>query len=130
MVLVGWSAGRLSAASLVGAILTPAFGQNVLCAGPHDIRLRDLYRQFSAGDFDAMKRGFDPGIMLTVPFDGFPFPGTYVGADAALSYFQRVAAKQGPDAVIPKPMKIGASTPYDFRGSNLTAYGGLCAARS
>jgi hypothetical protein len=34
-------------------------------------------------------------------------------------------AKQGPDAVIPKPMKIGASTPYDFQGSNLTAYGGL-----
>jgi hypothetical protein len=33
--------------------------------------------------------------------------------------------KQGPDAVIPKPMKIGASTPYDFQGSNLTAYGGL-----
>jgi Transposase DDE domain group 1 len=34
-------------------------------------------------------------------------------------------AKQGPDTVIPKPMKIGASTPYDFQGSNLTAYGGL-----
>ena len=34
-------------------------------------------------------------------------------------------ANQGPDAVIPKPMKIGAGTPYDFQGSNLTAYGGL-----
>ena len=34
-------------------------------------------------------------------------------------------AEQGAGAVIPKPMKIGASTPYDFQGSNLTAYGGL-----
>jgi hypothetical protein len=33
--------------------------------------------------------------------------------------------KQASDVVIPKPIKIGASTPYDFRGSNLTAYGGL-----
>src|SRR5215204_2436110 len=34
-------------------------------------------------------------------------------------------ANQGPKAVMPKPMKIGAATPYDFQGSNLTAYGGL-----
>ena len=33
--------------------------------------------------------------------------------------------KQGLDAVAPKPMKIGASTPHDFGGSNMTAYGGL-----
>ena len=34
-------------------------------------------------------------------------------------------ANQGPDAVIQKPMRIGAATPYDFQASNLTAYGGL-----
>src|SRR5450755_3377508 len=34
-------------------------------------------------------------------------------------------AEQGPEAAVPKPMKIGASTPYDFQGSNMTAYGGL-----
>src|SRR5712692_9940652 len=34
-------------------------------------------------------------------------------------------AKQGPLAVTPSPNKIGASTPYDFRGKNLSAYGGL-----
>jgi len=34
-------------------------------------------------------------------------------------------AKQGADEITPKPMKIGASTPYDFQGSNMTAYGGL-----
>jgi hypothetical protein len=34
-------------------------------------------------------------------------------------------ANQGPDAVLAKPMKIGAATPYDFHASNLTAYGGL-----
>ena len=34
-------------------------------------------------------------------------------------------AKQARRRVIPKPMKIGASTSYDFQGSNLTAYGGL-----
>jgi Transposase DDE domain group 1 len=33
--------------------------------------------------------------------------------------------KQAPERVIPKPIKIGASTPYDFQGSNMTAYGGL-----
>jgi Transposase DDE domain group 1 len=37
----------------------------------------------------------------------------------------KTPAKQGADAVIAKPMKIGASTPYDFQGSNLTPYGGL-----
>src|SRR5262245_32216241 len=34
-------------------------------------------------------------------------------------------AKQGAEAIIPKPIKIGAATPYDFQGSNMTAYGGL-----
>ena len=34
-------------------------------------------------------------------------------------------AKQGPEEVIGEPNKIGASTPYDFEGKNLTAYGGL-----
>src|ERR1700687_5214817 len=34
-------------------------------------------------------------------------------------------AKQGAEAVIPEPNKIGASTPYDFEAKNLTAYGGL-----
>src|SRR5882672_12392117 len=38
---------------------------------------------------------------------------------------QKTPGKQAPDVVIPKPMKIGASTPYDFQGSNLTPYGGL-----
>src|ERR1022692_4758732 len=34
-------------------------------------------------------------------------------------------AKQGAEAVIPEPNKIGASTPYVFEAKNLTAYGGL-----
>src|ERR1700735_3693056 len=34
-------------------------------------------------------------------------------------------AKQGADAALSEPHKIGASTPYDFEGKNLTAYGGL-----
>jgi hypothetical protein len=34
-------------------------------------------------------------------------------------------ANQGPGEVIRDPNKIGASTPYDFEGKNLTAYGGL-----
>src|SRR5438876_8653295 len=38
---------------------------------------------------------------------------------------QKTPGKQAPDVVIPKPIKIGAATPYDFQGSNLTAYGGL-----
>jgi hypothetical protein len=37
----------------------------------------------------------------------------------------KTPAKQWADPVIPKPMKIGGSTPYDFQGSNLTPYGGL-----
>jgi len=32
---------------------------------------------------------------------------------------------QGVHADIPEPNKIGASTPYDFRAHNLTAYGGM-----
>jgi len=38
---------------------------------------------------------------------------------------EKESAKQGPDEVHPEPNKIGASTPYDFTGRNLTAYGGL-----
>jgi hypothetical protein len=34
-------------------------------------------------------------------------------------------AKQGVGATAPEPNKIKASTPYDFEGRNLTAYGGL-----
>ena len=35
------------------------------------------------------------------------------------------SAKQGVGEPIPEPNKISASTPYDFDGRNLTAYGGL-----
>src|SRR3984893_8917746 len=38
---------------------------------------------------------------------------------------EKKAARQGPEGVIGEPNKIGASTPYDFEGKNLTAYGGL-----
>jgi len=37
----------------------------------------------------------------------------------------KTPANQGADAVLSEPNKIGASTPYDFEGKNLTAYGGL-----
>jgi len=33
--------------------------------------------------------------------------------------------KQGPGSTNPEPNKIGASTPFDFNGKNLTPYGGL-----
>ena len=37
----------------------------------------------------------------------------------------KTPAKQGCQEVSPEPNKIGASTPYDFNGRNLTPYGGL-----
>ena len=37
----------------------------------------------------------------------------------------RKPARQGAEKDIAEPNKIGASTPYDFDGKNLTAYGGL-----
>ncbi len=37
----------------------------------------------------------------------------------------RRPVKQGPGARAPRPNKIGAATPYHFRGKNLTPYGGL-----
>lgn len=37
----------------------------------------------------------------------------------------KTPAKQGDGPAVGKPMKIGAGTPYDFTGSNLTPYGGL-----
>ena len=42
-----------------------------------------------------------------------------------IEHTPKTPAKQGADEVTAKPMKIGASTPYDFQGSNMTAYGGL-----
>jgi hypothetical protein len=38
---------------------------------------------------------------------------------------EETPAGQGAEGAIPEPLKIGASTPYDFSGRNLTAYGGL-----
>jgi hypothetical protein len=38
---------------------------------------------------------------------------------------QEKRVPQAPPAVVPPLNKIGASTPYDFAGKNLTAYGGL-----
>ena len=37
----------------------------------------------------------------------------------------KTSARQGAEAVTPEPLKIGASTPFDFLARNLTAYGGL-----
>jgi hypothetical protein len=37
----------------------------------------------------------------------------------------KTPANQGPEDVAPEPNKIGASTPFDFNGKNLTPYGGL-----
>ena len=37
----------------------------------------------------------------------------------------RRPVKQGPGARAPRPNKIGAATPYHFRGKNLTPYGGF-----
>jgi hypothetical protein len=37
----------------------------------------------------------------------------------------KTPGKQGPEKVSSEPNKIGASTPYDFNGRNLTPYGGL-----
>ena len=37
----------------------------------------------------------------------------------------KTLAKQGPRKASPEPNKIGASTPFDFTGRNLTPYGGL-----
>ena len=33
--------------------------------------------------------------------------------------------KQGPGETAPEPNRIGASTPFNFTGKNLTPYGGL-----
>ena len=38
---------------------------------------------------------------------------------------EKVPPEQGAEAPAPGPLKIGASTPYDFSARNLTAYGGL-----
>ena len=38
---------------------------------------------------------------------------------------EKKRAGQGVGTVLPEPFKIGASTPYDFSGRHLTAYGGL-----
>jgi len=38
---------------------------------------------------------------------------------------EKTRAQQGAETTHSEPYKIGASTPYDFEGRNLTAYGGL-----
>lgn len=38
---------------------------------------------------------------------------------------RKTRGKQGREEILSNPNKIGASTPYDFNGKNLTPYGGL-----
>ena len=38
---------------------------------------------------------------------------------------EKIPAGQEMEAVVAEPLKIGASTPYNFAARNLTAYGGL-----
>jgi hypothetical protein len=38
---------------------------------------------------------------------------------------EKTPVKQGPEKASSEPNRIGASTPYDFNGKNLTPYGGL-----
>jgi hypothetical protein len=38
---------------------------------------------------------------------------------------RKTPTRQGAEPVISKALKISAATPYDFTGSNMTAYGGL-----
>lgn len=38
---------------------------------------------------------------------------------------EKTSARQGVESVVAEPLRIGASTPYDFSARNLTAYGGL-----
>src|SRR5881296_3856308 len=40
-------------------------------------------------------------------------------------HIHKTPARQAFQATHSEPNKIGASTPYDFEGKNLTAYGGL-----
>ena len=47
------------------------------------------------------------------------------GEDRARRSRCRGEAGRGEAAAAPKPNKIGASTPYNFSGKNLTPYGGL-----
>src|ERR1700693_3920652 len=42
-----------------------------------------------------------------------------------IQHSARAPVKQGSAAAVPEPNKIGASTPFDFSGKNLTPYGGL-----
>src|SRR5207244_2152557 len=40
-------------------------------------------------------------------------------------HIHKTPARQASQATQSEPNKLGASTPYDFEGKNLTAYGGL-----
>src|SRR5258707_1776608 len=40
-----------------------------------------------------------------------------------IQHSDKKAVKQGPGEIAPEPNKIGASTPFDFSGKNLTPYG-------
>jgi hypothetical protein len=42
-----------------------------------------------------------------------------------IQHSDKKPVKQGAGEIAPEPNKIGASTPYDFNGKNLTPYGGL-----
>ena len=61
--------------------------------------------------------------------ESWPFANSFSGVTQKVNNNrednEKKRARQRIAAVVPEPFKIGASTPYDFAGRNLTAYGGL-----
>jgi ketosteroid isomerase-like protein len=51
--------------------------------------VRAAYEAWNAGDMDAMRELFDPGIIWRPP-EGWPEPGPFVGREAVMRWFEQL----------------------------------------
>jgi ketosteroid isomerase-like protein len=62
--------------------------------------VRRSYAAWNAGDMDALRELYDPGVTVLMP-DGRPEPGPYVGREAVLRQWEQQRETWDADAVEP-----------------------------
>jgi ketosteroid isomerase-like protein len=60
--------------------------------------VRALFDAWNAGDMDALRESYDPGIILRT-LEGWPEPGPFVGREAVMRWWEQIRETWDADAI-------------------------------
>ena len=60
--------------------------------------VRALFEAWNAGDMDALRESYDPGIILRT-LEGWPEPGPFVGREAVMRWWEQIRETWDADAI-------------------------------